>query len=229
MTIYLLINVLIVIVPFIFSFEKKIYFIKNITDVVISVIAVGTVFLVWDSFAVSRGDWSFNPLYVTFLPFINLPLEEILFFISVPYSILFVYECVVYYVRDKQVISNHNFLIPLFIITAVTGLIFSGKDYTFTVMLYLSILFLMIFLFRLKFILYRSFFLTVLVSFIPFFIVNYLLTYLPVVMYNSAAITGLKLFTIPAEDLFYSVSMIISWIAVYRLSRDRKLILNKTV
>lgn len=229
MTVYLIINILIIIIPLIFSFEKKIFFIKKLPDAAISVTAVGAVFLLWDSLAAKRGDWSFNSEYVTELPFINLPLEEILFFITVPYSILFLYECVMLYFTDNQAAVNHNFLILPVILFALTGLFFHEKNYTFTVLMYLSVLLLIIILFRFNFILYRSFYLTVLISFIPFLIVNYFLTSLPVVIYNSAEITGVKLITIPAEDFFYSASMIISWIAVYRLSKDRSVISYKTV
>lgn len=229
MTVYLIINILIIIFPLIFSFEKKIFFFRKLPDLFISVTAVGAVFLLWDSVAVKRGDWSFNPEYVTVLPFINLPFEELLFFITVPYSILFIYECVLLYSRNNQAAVNHNFLILPTILFALTGLLFYEKNYTFTVLMYASALLLIIIVFRLNFILYKSFYLTVLISFIPFLAVNYFLTSLPVVIYNSSEITGVKFISIPAEDFLYSTSMIASWIAVYRLSKERRVISYKTV
>jgi len=66
--------------------------------------------------------------------------------------------------------------------------------------------------------------LTILISFIPFFIVNYILTSLPVVEYNPEAILGIRVLTIPVEDFFYSFAMISGWIIIYCLlkERDRK-------
>lgn len=56
-----------------------------------------------------------------------------------------------------------------------------------------------------------------LLTFIPFLIVNYILTSLPVVTYNPNEITGFFVITIPAEDFFYSFSLIGFYILVYEL------------
>ncbi|MEZ4824024.1 MAG: lycopene cyclase domain-containing protein [Ignavibacteria bacterium] len=57
----------------------------------------------------------------------------------------------------------------------------------------------------------------------PFFIVNYILTSLPVVEYNHDAIIGSRILTIPVEDFFYSFAMISGWIIIYSLlKKDRK-------
>jgi len=57
-------------------------------------------------------------------------------------------------------------------------------------------------------------------SFIPFLIVNYALTSLPVVLYNPASVWGFRILTIPIEDFFYSFSMISFYIIVYTASED---------
>jgi lycopene beta-cyclase len=53
------------------------------------------VFALWDVLAIRRGDWSFNPRFVTGwkLPF-GLPVEEALFFVVVPLCALLTYESV---------------------------------------------------------------------------------------------------------------------------------------
>ncbi len=53
------------------------------------------VFTAWDAVAVLRGDWSFNPRFVTGwqLP-MGLPVEEVLFFVVVPLCALLTYESV---------------------------------------------------------------------------------------------------------------------------------------
>ena len=52
-------------------------------------------FVVWDVIAISRGDWGFNPAYVTGwrLP-LNLPVEELVFFLVIPVCSLLTLEAV---------------------------------------------------------------------------------------------------------------------------------------
>jgi lycopene beta-cyclase len=52
-------------------------------------------FVVWDVVAIARGSWSFNDQYVTgwHLP-LDLPVEELLFFIVIPICALLTYESV---------------------------------------------------------------------------------------------------------------------------------------
>ncbi len=47
-----------------------------------------------------------------------------------------------------------------------------------------------------------------LLSLVAFFIVNSVLTGLPVVLYSDEVIWGIRIFTIPLEDFFYNTSML---------------------
>ena len=61
----------------------------------ISILPVSGFFLAWDSYAISRGHWFFNPERTLGIygPF-NIPLEEYLFFIIVPMAALLTIEAV---------------------------------------------------------------------------------------------------------------------------------------
>jgi lycopene cyclase domain-containing protein len=61
-----------------------------------------------------------------------------------------------------------------------------------------------------------------LVSILPFFAMNSVLTALPVVWYSPGAIIGVRLGTIPIEDFFYSFSMISGWLLSYRYWERRR-------
>jgi lycopene cyclase domain-containing protein len=60
------------------------------------------------------------------------------------------------------------------------------------------------------------------VHLLPFFIVNGVLTALPVVWYNNAEIMGPRIGTIPAEDSMYSMLMLLLTVTLYELLRKRK-------
>ena len=51
----------------------------------LSILPVLIIFTIWDIYAISQGHWTFDERYVTgIIAVANVPLEEILFFISIP-------------------------------------------------------------------------------------------------------------------------------------------------
>lgn len=51
----------------------------------LAILPVLIIFTLWDIYAISQGHWTFDPRYVTgIIAVANVPLEEILFFISIP-------------------------------------------------------------------------------------------------------------------------------------------------
>ena len=61
-----------------------------------------------------------------------------------------------------------------------------------------------------------------LVSLIPFFIVNGILTSLPVVMYNDSENLGIRIFTIPIEDTMYSLLLLLMNIVLFEYFKNEK-------
>ncbi|MDX5320857.1 MAG: lycopene cyclase domain-containing protein, partial [Bacteroidota bacterium] len=59
------------------------------------------------------------------------------------------------------------------------------------------------------------FFITYLILLVPFAIFNGYLTSLPVVIYNDAENMGIRLGTIPADDLLYNMGMLLIPIGAY--------------
>lgn len=49
-------------------------------------------FVVWDSVAIHRGHWRFNPRYVTGWRVGNVPVEEVAFFVVIPICALLTLE-----------------------------------------------------------------------------------------------------------------------------------------
>lgn len=220
---YLLINILIIIVPLLLTFEKKIRYYKNIPALVVSILLVGGAYIVWDVVATYRGDWDFNPEYLIGIKIFNLPLEEILFFVTVPYSGIFLYETGKLYLKNNPITLKKVVIYLIAFILIVTGLIFNEQYYTFTVLLF-SGLFLLIstkFNSQIRILNSTLYWFWILFMYLPFFAVNYILTSLPVVTYSPVAIWGLRITSIPLEDFFYSFSMLSFYLYVYLIVKEK--------
>ena len=152
MSFYLYLNILIIIFPLIFSFENRmVKFYRKIKPLIVSLIVVGIFFIGWDVFATYRGHWSFNPLYVSEIKIFNLPLEEILFFITVPYSCLFVFDSVIHFIGDKKLFSPKKWfflVISVFITFSAFG--FFNNEYTFLAIFSVGLTFIFVSLINLK-------------------------------------------------------------------------------
>ena len=217
---YLLINFLTVLFPVILSFDKKVSFYKNWKYIFPGLLITGALFLVWDYIFTLYDVWSFNPDYVVGLYLLNLPLEEILFFVTVPFACLFIYECLNYYVqRDLLKNASTAISISLFVLSGVMLLMHHNRVYTL-------ITFALLFIFSGWMLLKRPayisrFYLAYFVSLIPFYIVNGLLTSIPVVMYNDAQNTGVRVGTIPLEDHFYMLALLLMNVWIYERIRPK--------
>lgn len=77
--------------------------------------------------------------------------------------------------------------------------------------------------FRTRLIFTRRYWIFMGVMLVFFFIVNGILTGLPVVMYSSQAIIGFRVLTIPVEDFAYMYALITPTIVLYEWMRRRKL------
>lgn len=218
---YLLINFLTVLFPVILSFDKRVRFFQSWKYIFPGLFISGLLFLFWDYLFTIYGVWSFNPDYVKGIYFLNLPLEEILFFVTVPFACIFIYECLNYYIKRDLLESVSVYITYLLIVLcAVLLVLFYDRVYTLiTYGLLLVILLIAQFVLRLKFL--SRFYLAYLVSLIPFYIVNGLLTSIPVVMYNNEENMAFRVGTIPFEDHFYSMAMLLLNIMFFEYFRKR--------
>lgn len=87
-------------VPFILSFWPQLKFYRNIRSLFISICLIVIIFGGWDVFATYRGHWAFNPAGVGKIKIINLPLEEVLFFVVIPFCCIFTWEAVKF-IKDQ--------------------------------------------------------------------------------------------------------------------------------
>lgn len=226
---YLLINLLSVLVPFIFSFHPRLRFYKTWPAFWPAVLIIGALFIAWDVLYTFWGIWGFNPDYLTGIYLFNLPVEEVMFFICIPYATVFTYAALKELVpSDPLARLAHPLSYVLMAVLFVTGIAFLPRLYTGVTFL-ATVVTLIFIVGILKPGWVGHFYLTYLIVFAgPFLLVNGMLTgtFLrePVVWYDNAQNLGLRLGTIPLEDFVYGFLLILMIIAVYEalLSRRRK-------
>ena len=176
-------------------------------------------FIVWDVIFTNLGVWGFNPKYLVGINLINLPIEEWLFFLIIPYSSLFIYVCLNYFIK-KDIIGDHGVTIarilgPLLILVAIFSYF---QAYTFWNFMFAG-LFLILQGYYLKSSYLGRFFMAYLVHLIPFLIVNGILTGSfiaePIVWYNNEENLGIRIGTIPVEDTIYALLLLLMNVTFY--------------
>ncbi len=100
MSLYLLINILSIGLPLLLSFDKRVHFYTSWKYLFPAMFITMTLFIVWDVIFTAQGVWGFNERYHGHIKLWGLPLEEILFFISVPYASIFTLQVLKAYFPD---------------------------------------------------------------------------------------------------------------------------------
>ena len=223
-SLYLLIDLFTVIIPFLFSFHPKIKFYKEWKWFLPANFITAFLFISWDILFTGKGIWGFNPDYILGVYLYNIPLEEILFFVCIPYACVFTYYCLERFCQFSFARRFESYFILLLCLSLlVTGALSFSRSYTAATFFSLSLILLF-----LKFFLRVTWISKLLgiypLLLIPFFIVNGLLTgswiQQPVVWYNDNENLGLRLLTIPIEDIFYGFELILLNIFFYKKFRS---------
>jgi lycopene cyclase domain-containing protein len=216
---YLLIDLSAISLPLLFSFHPKANFSKKWKHLWPAILIPAIFFLVWDEWFTRMGVWGFNPNYVSGVYFFDLPIEEVLFFICIPYACVFTYEAVSFF-------SKRDYFKP--ITNGITGILvvilsviaFSNLDGWYTAATFLLCALFLLYLHLIvkpKFL--GKFYLSYLFILIPFVLVNGVLTGTglesPVVWYNDAENLGFRIGTIPIEDTIYGMLLILMNVTIF--------------
>ena len=205
--------------PFALSFDKKVAFFRQIRFVFPAILLVGSCFLVWDDFFTRKEIWGFTPKYLAGIYLSKLPLEEVLFFLVVPYACVFIYACLgAYFPKLNPSAFSRVFSIVFCGFGLVLLVLGFGNWYTMSACI-LAILLVLVFDFWKKASWYPRFALTYTIAIVPFLVVNGILTGAvtpePIVWYSENHIVGWRIVTIPVEDLYYNMGMLLPVVALY--------------
>jgi len=219
MNLYLWILVGIAAVPLVLSFDKKVHYVSRWPAVFAAAGIVGAVYIGWDILKTEADVWGFVESRAGSFRILGLPLAEILFFVVVPFSCIFIYEVVRAYFKERTVAIPRWIWYAAAVVLAVLAVVFRSQLYTLTVLLSVAVFFALTAAVRPGLLGSRHFWLAVLLTFLPFLIFNGLLTAIPIVIYNDAENWGIRVYTIPLEDFFYSFSLLGFNFLVFRLLR----------
>ena len=217
---YLLLNGITLLFPLLFSFENRVQYVKHWKFVIPAITVTAAIFLVWDYWFTRQGIWSFNHQYTLGLNVMNLPLEEVMFFFFIPFACMFIYVIVrELLVKPREPGEFRLFILVFSIVLFIIGSRDFSRTYTAAAFIGFSFMLLLLSILKVKFL--QTFFLAYLIQLIPFFIINGVLTSLPVVMYNSRFNSGIRAYTIPLEDFAYTGLLMLLNVACYEWFRSR--------
>jgi len=211
---YLLLNLGSISIPFIYSFHPKLKFYKLWRPLALALILTMCIYIPWDIIFTHNGFWGFNKAYLVGIEILNLPIEEWLFFICIPYACVFTHYALLYYLPNLSLTRKTTKLLATLLLLILLILCISNhtKWYSFVNFGYGLILTLIVLRFRIA--LLQNYFVTFLVMLVPFFIVNGILTGSfidnEIVWYNNDENLGIRLFTIPVEDTIYAFTLILT-------------------
>lgn len=225
MSLYFWINLLSISVPFLVSFHPRIKLYKNWGALFLAMILAMIPFIVWDVYFTNKGYWGFNPEYLSKIYWFNLPIEEWLFFICIPYACIFMHLALIelsakWIIKQKAADYISYSLFALFFLVLVFN---TDKMYTLFDMSYAILVLAHVFYWKRE--LLKKFYLTFLAMLVPFAIVNGVLTGTgiegEIVWYNDLQNLGIRFFTIPVEDFAYAFSMILSALYLFEIFKKK--------
>lgn len=216
---YILFNLVVLMGPVLLSFDRHLRFIRQWRHALLSILPVMALFIIWDWLVTDRH-WWFNPVYTAGTFIGALPLGEWLFFLSVPFASLFVWDVLRHY-RPRGALPGAG-IHPLWLTLGLApALIFAclGKEYTalvffaFTNAAWYDLT-------RGGRVLTRPnilWYVAILTGLM--FVFNGYLTARPVVLYQAQYQLDIRIFTIPLEDFFYGYSLILGCTSIYEKYR----------
>jgi len=128
---YFLILILSISAPIALSFDKRVQFYRKLKHVLPAIICTAIVFLFCDVWFTSTNVWSFNPHYIVGMYILDMPIEEWLFFLFIPYCCMFIYEVLKFYLKAYEFASFFR-IISIILVVAFTVVSVNFYKQTYT-------------------------------------------------------------------------------------------------
>lgn len=202
-----------ILIPFVLSFDRKVSFYKKWKSLIPSTVLIGAVYLFFDVQFAKDGVWGFNPEYHSKVVIFGLPLEEWLFFILIPYASIFIHFVSEAYFPNFKISNGAVKILSWAMILIFATIVILNFDKAYTRFNYTLLVLALVWALFDKSGLLNRYYLSFLIIILPFFLVNSILTGTmiegEVVWYNNAETLGIRIGTIPIEDLGYAFSLML--------------------
>lgn len=222
---YLLLDVGSLSIPFIFSFHPKIKFYKLWKYFFPATFIMMAIFVSWDMLFTQAGFWGFNEAYLSGIYWGNLPVEEWLFFVCIPYACLFTIYSFKYLLPNFSLSPKGTEIVYYTLQTLLIATLLYNYDRWYTAVNFALAIVLLALVFNFKRDCLNTFFPVFLILLVPFFIVNGYLTgswiHEQVVWYNDAQNLGIRIGTVPIEDAIYALSMLLMVFVLMEKFQDK--------
>jgi len=206
---YLIFNLIVLAGPIALSFEKGVHYVGRWKAAFKSIFIILVPFIIWDSLVTGRH-WWFNEQYITGVRLAGLPIEEWLFFITVPFSVLFIWE-IFSRKTGNPVSKNLRFIKRIFAFFPVGGILLFilGKEYTGLSLIALGIAGILDAILKTDILARKNTYYYLGIIFLLNLVFNGYLTGRPVVLYGEPFQIGIRIISIPVEDFIYGFSMLL--------------------
>jgi lycopene cyclase domain len=211
---YLSLNFFSSLFPLLFSFNPKSKYFFDFKKLLPSVLIVGLLFILHDIYFTKLGVWGFNNNYLIGYNIVNLPIEEWLFFICIPFASLFIHSTKETLHPTWVLSKEKSKIISIILIIILLSVSLSNVDriYTFHSFGAAALITIIALIYRPDVL--QSFLVSYLFIIIPFLIINGILTGSfivdQVVWYNNLENLSFRIGTIPIEDFFYGFTLLLS-------------------
>ncbi|MBN1541742.1 lycopene cyclase domain-containing protein [candidate division KSB1 bacterium] len=212
---YVLFNLAVIAGPLALSFDRQVRYYRRWGMALLSAALVAPGYLFWDA-AVTGKHWNFNPDYTLDLKLGGLPIGEWLFFFTVPFSCLFIWEILkVKNIAPSTKIRSIPNILLLIPIPPAIALFVEGKEYTGLVLLALVAGIALDKLFATQLLGKKRLLVFLGIYWAILLLCNGYLTARPVVLYNPAVQLDWRVLTIPIEDFIYGTGHMLFVMVVY--------------
>ena len=207
---YLLFNFVVIVGPVVSQFSHQIRLVSRWRSKLLVSGIVMIPYIVWDAI-VTGSHWWFNETYTLNFRLFSLPIGEWLFFITVPFGCLLVWETLPH--TDSWLIRLKflRYVRAILYAALPTGIwVFSaGKQYTGLVLFCFGLVGLVDTVLAVDLLLRPKTYLYLAIVFGLILVFNGYLTARPVVLYGETYQLGYRIFTIPVEDFGYGFTLML--------------------
>lgn len=218
---YLLFDLLILAGPLALSLMPRHDFRARARSIAIATLAVAVPFVFWDS-AVAGSHWWFDARYTVGLELFGLPIEEVLFFVAVPYACAFSWETLLSGGKARATLSSWVYAVPvLSLVAGLALLVGGGPGYTGLTLVALGLAGALDHILGTGLLRMRRYY--AFAGLVTLFtgVFNSYLTWRPVVHYGEVHQLGIRVGTIPIEDFGYGLALCTATVTVFQWHQVR--------